>query len=54
MMFGVGPKRTTFTDDAAKLSKQIPSAATYNPERKRNILLGQMSKTEGVDYLSDA
>lgn len=51
--FGLGPKRTTFTDDAAKLSKQIPSAATYKPDIKSRLLLGHMSKTEGVNYLSD-
>ena len=52
--FGNGPARKTFTDDAAKLSKQIPSAATYDPEIKRKLLLGHMSKTEGINYLSDA
>ena len=40
--FGVGPARKTFTDDAAKLSKQRPSPATYNPELKKRLLLGQM------------
>ena len=32
VQFGSGPPRKTFTDDAAKLSKQIPSAATYKPQ----------------------
>ena len=51
--FGCGPARKTFTDDAAKLSKQVPSAAHYKPDYQRKLLLGHMSKTEGVDYLSD-
>ena len=51
--FGVGPKRTTFTDEAEKHSKQVPSSASYHPELKRKLLLGHMSKAEGVDYLSD-
>ena len=29
--FGIGPARKTFTDEAAKLSRQVPSAATYDP-----------------------
>lgn len=40
--FGSGPERKTFTDDAAKHSKQVPSPSKYNPERKRRLLLGQM------------
>ena len=52
--FGSGPARKTFTDDAAKLSKQVPSAASYKPKDMHRVLLGQISKTEGVDYLSDA
>ena len=38
--FGVGPARKTFTDEAVKHSKQVPSCAQYNPERKRKLLLG--------------
>lgn len=53
VQFGSGPARKTFTDEAAKLSKQVPSAASYHPEQKRKLLLGHMSKTEGVNYLSD-
>ena len=41
-VFGVGPARKTFTDEAAKLSKLIPSVHTYHPEIKRKLLLGQM------------
>lgn len=52
--FGIGPKRTTFTDDAEKHSKQVPSSAQYNPELKRKLLLGHLSKAEGINYLSDA
>ena len=53
LQFGSGPARKTFTDDAAKLSKQIPSAATYKPQYQRKLLLGHLSKTEGINYLSD-
>jgi hypothetical protein len=41
-VFGVGPARKTFTDEAAKMSKLIPSVHTYRPEIKRKLLLGQM------------
>ena len=40
--FGVGPARKTFTDEAAKHSKQVPSCAQYNPEMKRKLLLGNL------------
>lgn len=51
--FSGGAKRTTFTDDAAKHSKQVPSAAAYTPKLNSRLLLGQLSKTEGINYLSD-
>lgn len=38
--FGVGPARKTFTDEAAKLSRQVPSCAHYKPEVKPRILQG--------------
>ena len=52
--FCAGSKRKLFTDEAVKLSKQVPSAAQYNPVKKNRLVLGHLSKTEGVDYLSDA
>lgn len=40
--FSGGPARKTFTDDAAKHSRQVPSSAYYNPDKKRKILLGKL------------
>ena len=51
--FGVGPARKTFTDEAAKIAKTKPSAATYNPQKQYKIPLGFLEKSEGVDYASD-
>ena len=52
--FGLGGKRNLFTDEAAKKSKLIPSAAEYDPVKKQRLILGHQSKTEGIDYMSDA
>ena len=51
--FGVGPKRTTFTDEAEAHSKKIPACSQYHPKHPNRLLLGKMEKTEGVNYLSD-
>ena len=51
--FGVGPARTTFTDDAVAHSKKVPSCSQYHPKHHTKLLLGKMEKTEGVNYLSD-
>jgi len=51
--FGLGGKRKTFTDEAQVLSKKTPGPTTYAPPFKPRILFGKISKTEGVDYLSD-
>ena len=40
--FGVGPARKTFTDEAAKHSRQVPSCSQYHVEQKKRLLLGQI------------
>ena len=51
--FGLGPARTTFTDEAQAHSKKVPAPTSYNPKLKVKIPLGKMEQTEGVNYLSD-
>lgn len=58
-------KRTTFTDEVAKITKEIPASNHYNPKKSLpNVLLGKsryliltdinwFSKAEGVNYISD-
>ena len=51
--FGIASKRKTFTDEAQAHSKKVPGPASYVAPFKPRILFGKISKTEGVDYLSD-
>lgn len=53
MNYGKGDKRKTFTDVEQARAKKIPAPTAYNPIIKRKVPLGNLSKTEGVDYLSD-
>lgn len=39
--FGKGSQRKTFTDDAIKISKTLPSSASYNPNKKFPVLMGK-------------
>ena len=52
--FGTGPPRKTFTDEAEAHSKKLPAPSTYKIKYQHKMLLGQMEKAEGVNYMSDA
>ncbi len=38
--FGKNSRRKTFTDEVMKISKEVPSSATYDPHVKDKVLLG--------------
>eukprot|EP00347_Sterkiella_histriomuscorum_P022174 403331418 len=52
-IFGKGAKRKTFTDEVIQRSKQLPSCASYNLEKKEKIPLGKSNKADQVDFLSE-
>ena len=36
-----------------KIAKVLPSAATYNPDKKYSVPFGKSSKADGIDFLSE-
>ena len=53
--FSFGKNRVSFTDEAARAKKYIPSVHVYKPQREEKVLTGHArSKCEGASYISEA